>query len=52
MAELHPFIPAPDDPIYIVIRLYRPKTEAPSILPPGEGEGDWGPPAVQMVKSS
>ena len=31
------WLPAPSDPIYMVMRLYWPKTEAPSILPPGEG---------------
>ncbi len=42
------WLPAPNDPIYLVMRLYWPKTEAPSILPPGEGS--WKPPAVQVVK--
>lgn len=41
------WLPAPDGPIYMVMRLYWPKTEAPSILPPGEGT--WSPPAVQKV---
>ena len=31
------WLPAPDGPIYMVIRLYWPKTEQPSILPPGRG---------------
>ena len=31
------WLPAPDGPIYMVMRLYWPKTDAPSILPPGEG---------------
>ena len=31
------WLPAPDGPIYLVMRLYWPKTEAPSILPAGEG---------------
>ena len=30
------WLPAPNGPIYLVMRLYWPKTEAPSILPPGE----------------
>ncbi len=30
------------------MRLYWPKTESPSILPPGNGT--WKPPAVQKVK--
>jgi hypothetical protein len=38
------WLPAPDGPIYLVMRLYWPKTEPPSILPPGEGT--WQPPAV------
>jgi hypothetical protein len=42
------WLPAPDGPIYLVMRLYWPKTEPPSILPPGEGT--WQPPAVKMVQ--
>ncbi len=42
------WLPAPDGPIYLVMRLYWPKTEAPSVLP--AGEGSWQPPAVQAVK--
>jgi hypothetical protein len=38
------WLPAPDGPIYLVMRLYWPKTEAPSILPPGEGT--WKPPGI------
>jgi hypothetical protein len=38
------WLPAPNDTIYLVMRLYWPKTEAPSILPPGEGT--WKPPGV------
>ncbi len=38
------WLPAPDGPIYMVMRLYWPKTEPPSILPPGEGS--WLPPGV------
>jgi hypothetical protein len=38
------WLPAPDDTIYLVMRLYWPKTEAPSILP--AGKGTWRPPAV------
>jgi hypothetical protein len=41
------WLPAPDGPIYMVMRLYWPKTEAPSILPPGEG--GWQPPALVRV---
>jgi hypothetical protein len=42
------WLPAPDGPIYLVMRLYWPKTEAPSILPPGEGS--WNPPPIVQVK--
>jgi hypothetical protein len=42
------WLPAPNGPIYLVMRLYWPKTEAPSILPPGEGT--WQPPALLAVK--
>jgi hypothetical protein len=41
------WLPAPNGPIYVVMRLYWPKTEPPSILPPGEGT--WKPPAIQVV---
>ena len=41
------WLPAPDGPIYLVMRLYWPKTEAPSVLPPGSGS--WRPPALQRV---
>ena len=41
------WLPAPNGPIYLVMRLYWPKTEPPSILPPGEGP--WQPPAVNKV---
>jgi hypothetical protein len=38
------WLPAPNGPIYLVMRLYWPKTESPSILPPGKGT--WQPPAI------
>jgi hypothetical protein len=38
------WLPAPNDSIYLVMRLYWPKETPPSILPPGEGT--WQPPAV------
>lgn len=41
------WLPAPNGPIYMVMRLYWPKAESPSILPPGGGT--WAPPAVQKV---
>jgi hypothetical protein len=39
------WLPAPDGPIYLVMRLYWPRTEPPSVLPPGEGT--WKPPGLQ-----
>src|SRR6266550_1991320 len=42
------WLPAPNDLIYLVMRLYWPKTEPPSILPPGEGT--WKPPGIVNVK--
>ncbi|HML55094.1 MAG TPA: DUF1254 domain-containing protein [Solidesulfovibrio magneticus] len=41
------WLPAPDGPIYLVMRLYWPRTEAPSVLP--LGAGTWQPP--QIVKT-
>jgi hypothetical protein len=41
------WLPAPDGPIYMVMRLYWPKDTPPSILPPGEGT--WKPPGVKRV---
>jgi hypothetical protein len=41
------WLPAPDGPIYLVLRLYWPKETPPSILPPGKGT--WQPPAVVAV---
>ena len=40
--------PRRNGPIYLVMRLYWPKTTPPSILPPGEGA--WSPPGVQVAK--
>ncbi len=42
------WLPAPDGPVYLVMRLYWPKTESPSILPPGEGT--WKPPGVTVAE--
>ena len=39
------WLPSPNGPIYMVMRLYWPKAEPPSILPPGEGT--WQPPAIK-----
>jgi hypothetical protein len=38
------WLPAPNDTIYLVMRLYWPKENPPSILP--AGKGTWEPPAV------
>jgi hypothetical protein len=42
------WLPAPNDLVYVVMRLYYPKTEPPSILPPGEGT--WKPPGIVKAK--
>jgi len=42
------WLPAPDGPIYMVMRLYWPKETPPSILPPGAGT--WQPPGVQVAQ--
>jgi hypothetical protein len=42
------WLPAPSDTIYLVMRLYWPKTEPPSVLPPGEGT--WKPPGIVAMK--
>jgi hypothetical protein len=41
------WLPAPNDLIYLVMRLYWPKTEPPSVLP--AGEGTWQPPAIKQA---
>jgi hypothetical protein len=41
------WLPAPNGPIYLVMRLYWPKTESPSILP--AGEGTWRPPGIKRI---
>lgn len=47
-AELRPnWLPAPDGPIYLVMRLYWQETEPPSLLP--VGKGTWRPPGVVPV---
>jgi hypothetical protein len=42
------WLPAPDGPIYLVMRLYWPKETPPSILPPGSGT--WQPPPLHRVR--
>ncbi|MDS1310316.1 DUF1254 domain-containing protein [Marinobacter sp. F60267] len=43
------WLPAPDGPIYLALRMYWPKpaNETPSVLPPGQGT--WQPPGIVMV---
>jgi hypothetical protein len=41
------WLPAPNGPIYLVMRLYWPKTTPPSILP--AGLGTWQPPSVKRL---
>jgi len=41
------WLPAPNGPIYLVMRLYWPKTTPPSILP--VGQGTWQPLGVKRV---
>ncbi|MFB3390054.1 DUF1254 domain-containing protein [Flavobacterium sp. LAR06] len=41
------WLPAPNGTIYLVMRLYWPKTEQPSILP--AGSGSWNPPGIVQV---
>ena len=41
------WLPAPDGPIYLVMRLYSPKTTPPSILP--VGTGTWQPPGLKRL---
>ena len=43
------WLPAPDDTVYLALRLYwlKPATDALSVLPPGEGT--WKPPGIVKV---
>jgi hypothetical protein len=43
------WLPAPAGPIFIVMRLYWPKTEPPSVLP--VGQGTWQPPGIIPVRN-
>jgi hypothetical protein len=47
-AEDANWLPAPGGPMFIVMRLYWPKTSPPSILPPGSGS--WRPPPILRVE--
>jgi hypothetical protein len=42
------WLPAPDGPIYLVMRLYWPKETPPSIL--SAGKGIWKPSAAQVAE--
>jgi hypothetical protein len=42
------WLPAPDGPIYLIMRLYWPKETPPSVLPPGDGT--WKPPAIEVAQ--
>jgi hypothetical protein len=42
------WLPAPNGPAYLIMRLYSPKDSPPSILPPGEGT--WKPPGIVAAK--
>ncbi len=41
------WLPAPNGPFSLVLRMYMPKAKAPSILP--AGKGSWSPPAVMAA---
>lgn len=44
------WLPAPNAPMYVVMRLYWPrKSPQPSILPPPPGDATWGPPGILLV---
>ena len=43
------WLPAPDGPMFLAMRLYWPKTEAPSVFPLGNGA--WKPPALVPVRN-
>ena len=43
------WLPAPDGPIYLVMRLYWPKDTTPSVLP--VGRGTWRPPGIRRLPS-
>jgi hypothetical protein len=43
------WLPAPDGPMFVVMRLYWPETEAPSVYP--LGKGTWKPPGIVPVSN-
>ncbi len=44
------WLPAPDGPIYLALRMYwpTPASDASSVLPPGKGT--WGPPGIMVAE--
>jgi ATP-dependent DNA helicase DinG len=42
------WLPAPDGPMFVVMRLYWPKTDPPSIFP--LGKGTWSPPKIVVAQ--
>jgi hypothetical protein len=42
------WLPAPNGPMFVVMRLYWPTTEAPSVYP--LGKGSWNPPPIVPVR--
>ena len=42
------WLPAPNGPIYLAMRLYWPREENPSVLPPGKGS--WQPPGIVVAE--
>ena len=44
------WLPAPAGPMFLVMRLYWPKAEAPSVLP--VGQGSWQPPGIVPVRNA
>ena len=43
------WLPAPDGPMFVVMRLYWPKSEDPSVYP--LGKGSWQPPGIIKVRN-
>jgi hypothetical protein len=43
------WLPAPDGPMFVVMRLYWPSTEEPSVYPLGEGK--WSPPGIMPIRN-
>lgn len=41
------WLPAPNGPIFLVMRIYWPQSESPSVLP--VGQGDWQPPKIEAI---